>query len=107
MSGKTFRSVDDMLISQGLNDLADQVRAMQGAAIVQHALWVDDTPLTLDTLRAELGEPEQSFDGNSYWPGVSYESGGILVGAEVRTLGQLRRLLSVIRETETGSGDAK
>lgn len=66
--------------------------------------WTDPTPLTLDTLRAELGEPEQSFNGNSYWPGVSYESGGILVGSEVRTLGQLRRLLSVIRETETRSG---
>lgn len=86
--------------------------------------WTDPTPLTLDVLRAELGEPTHAEGDGRMWQlpecFVAIENNYAMIASGVhddpergatlmsfvRTLGQLRRLLSVIRETERSGGDA-
>ncbi len=72
--------------------------------------FTDPTPLSLDVLRRELGEP--SFASNLVTQWGEYDdksqvslrrSGSAFVrGQRVFSLGQLRRILSVIRETAAG-----
>lgn len=82
-----------------LNALADFAAAM-----------LDGEPLSLDVLRRELGEP--TFASNLVTQWGEYEdksqvslrrSGNVFVrGQRVLTAGQLRRIISVIRETAAG-----
>lgn len=66
-------------------------------------------PLSLDVLRRELGEPDKVDDEFVTWGDVtmkyySYRRWAMVQPADcvVRNLGQLRRILSVIRETAAG-----
>lgn len=86
-----------------------------------YLLLMDETPLTLDVLKAELGEPlrldrEAWPHVEAMWNDVRWYYASVAKGyhhaqcrqgtRDVYTLGQLRRLLSVVRETTPGGGDA-
>ena len=98
-----------------LNQEYRDLLTIRDAYLAEH----DPTPLTLDILRAELGEPIAYGKEGMLWQRPGYfvassasaetivangdpespDTGGSLM-AIVTTLGQLRRILSVVQEQE-------
>ena len=75
----------------------------------QYDAWTDPTPLTLEVLKRELGEPNEiQKNGNCLWGFTRAGSAAWYWERHaehmeyctqyVKTLGQLRRILSVIEE---------
>lgn len=86
--------------------LMADVKGVAAAYLAEH----DPTPLTLDVLRQELGEPDWENDGRARWFGKSRGMDLLWIGdaleftqvafLKAKTLGMYHRILSVIREQE-------